>query len=727
MSYNPVRGNKISEVGANSSSTLLGAGGTFTGTWEDVRDYTTIAVTILTGNVTDGTLYMDLSMDGGTTFVTIPFTVNDSTFNLPRIINRAESHFRVRYVNGTTAQTGFFNIQTSYNNGGTLSLNYNVAGVINAENDVTLVKSVIAGEVEDASGGVTGQYDNVHITSQRAMKTSITPDILYEATRPTDPVIPTGAGITIDPVLNAEANVLDSGWMPATQYGGGSLINVISDTTLSVYVMNASDELGNNLIGDSTPTIVSNPGVPAATGAAFFDNYVRIVIVNTSGSSATEYAIRLVGNQVPAPPVFTSLDQQVFDFYPAPLTRSVSVGRDSNNVYTNTPSPGVNLANSTQALLGIGATFTGDWVNVSSYGEIKVTTNTDVPGDCFLQLSHDGVTVDTSLNLPPQFTEGPNDYRFIHSINPSIPYFRVVYTNGSVAQTIFKLSTLFLVSSGDGFVSRATQVLDRYTDVKNLRVVNNPTEDRNFGLVNYQVQKRKFGYNSTVASTAFETVWAGAALGGTLNYVFPQSAETVRIKAGGNINDTSGGTGARSVTVYGLDNNWNEVEETIVTNGASASDATTTFFFRVNRVEVTTSGTYGGSNLGIIKVEQTTSLIEMAYIDIGIGVTQQTVYTVPANKTMFISKIKASVGDENSADIRLFHIDYVDDITAPFTSVKRYEWGLEDYRGASTFRFDSYLKFKEKNDIIVDSKRITGPGTARVSVDLDFILVNNNI
>ena len=37
-------------------------------------------------------------------------------------------------------------------------------------------------------------------------------------------------------------------------------------------------------------------------------------------------------------------------------------------------------------------------------------------------------------------------------------------------------------------------------------------------------------------------------------YTFPQVAETLRVKAGGNVNDdNSGGTGARTVQVYFLD------------------------------------------------------------------------------------------------------------------------------------------------------------------------------
>ena len=293
-----------------------------------------------------------------------------------------------------------------------------------------------------------------------------------------------------------------------------------------------------------------------------------------------------------------------------------------------------------------------------------------------------------------------------------------------MAQTLFKLTTTLLVSTGNGFVGRATTVLDRYTDVKTNRVVNEPVDDRNFGLVNYQSQIRKFGTNKSVAA-ALETIWAGADNGGALLYVFPTTAETLRVKAGGDANDTSAGTGARTLTVFGLDENWNEVSETLTLAGASASAATTATFYRVNKVSIDTCGTYGGANTGVIVIENTSALQELAYIAVEEGNTSQSIYTVPAGKTAYIKKLNPQVSQNNSANISLYHIDNADDFVAPFTSVRHLEWQVLDFTGVENIKFDTYPVFLEKNDIFFEGNKETGSGTAGVTVEFELILVDN--
>ena len=57
---------------ANSTTDLLTGGATFTGVWEDVTNYTSVAVAVLGSLATDGILYFDVSSDGGATFNSIP-------------------------------------------------------------------------------------------------------------------------------------------------------------------------------------------------------------------------------------------------------------------------------------------------------------------------------------------------------------------------------------------------------------------------------------------------------------------------------------------------------------------------------------------------------------------------------------------------------------------------------------------------------------------------------
>ena len=67
----------------------------------------------------------------------------------------------------------------------------------------------------------------------------------------------------------------------------------------------------------------------------------------------------------------------------------------------------------------------------------------------------------------------------------------------------------------------------------------------------------KFGINGDVG-TSVETVWAQ---GGT--YVYPASATVMKISSS-SADDASGGTGARTIAIFGLDANYNEISESVL-------------------------------------------------------------------------------------------------------------------------------------------------------------------
>ena len=156
------RGNIVAEPfndvsSANSTAVLLTGGSTFTGAWEDVTSYTTVAVAVLGSLPTDGTLYFDLSTDAGSTFTSVPASVGDATFAVPRILNVVESHVRIRYVNGTTAMTGTFSLQTKYSNGQQMALLSPLDGFINSENPATLVRPGTDFDLDVSRKHIVGQ------------------------------------------------------------------------------------------------------------------------------------------------------------------------------------------------------------------------------------------------------------------------------------------------------------------------------------------------------------------------------------------------------------------------------------------------------------------------------------------------------------------------------------------------------------------------------------------
>ena len=221
----------------------------------------------------------------------------------------------------------------------------------------------------------------------------------------------------------------------------------------------------------------------------------------------------------------------------------------------------------------------------------------------------------------------------------------------------------------------------------------------------------KFGYNDAVG-TSYEAVDPS----GDFNWL--TSAETVRIAAGGNAADTAAGVGAREVTVYGLDEDFNEVDEAIATAGASASSSTTQTFIRVFRVKVTASGAYGAANTGDIAIETTggTGLTTLLADE---GQSQYAAYTVPAGKTAHVHSISVFVDSGKNTTVRMFARSNADTTEAPFTApqVKLLMPGLQ---AGGELLPKTPLVFHEKTDIYFEAK--VDSTTAGVAVDFEIEL-----
>lgn len=137
----------------------------------------------------------------------------------------------------------------------------------------------------------------------------------------------------------------------------------------------------------------------------------------------------------------------------------------------------------------------------------------------------------------------------------------------------------------------------------------------------------KFGRNSDIDTAAAEDVWEG---GGTYSG-FPTGApETVEVFSG-SANDTSAGTGARTVRITGLKTSSSAAYETedLTLNGTTAVTSSSTWY-RVNRMVVLTAGS-GGQNAGILTCRHTTTAANV-FVNVAVGYNQSTVaaYTVPA-------------------------------------------------------------------------------------------------
>ena len=145
----------------------------------------------------------------------------------------------------------------------------------------------------------------------------------------------------------------------------------------------------------------------------------------------------------------------------------------------------------------------------------------------------------------------------------------------------------------------------------------------------------KFGYNPDVNGDE-ETVWTQ---GG--NIPWPTSAVTMFVSSS-SVNDTSGGSGANTILIQGLDEDYNEIEETITLNGQTQV-ATQLSYLRVYRSFVTLAGSSGTSG-GTIYIGSSGATGGVpngtVYANLGIGnQTQIAAYTVPAGHTLYLDEI----------------------------------------------------------------------------------------
>ncbi len=155
-----------------------------------------------------------------------------------------------------------------------------------------------------------------------------------------------------------------------------------------------------------------------------------------------------------------------------------------------------------------------------------------------------------------------------------------------------------------------------------------------------------FGFNPDVDTTQV-SVWPLPSL-----ITFPAAAIQMTVSST-SANDTSSGTGARTIVVQGLDASYNEVTETVTLNGQTAVTMTASLL-RVNYAYVTTAGSsnsaegdiYIGTGTVTAGVPATTyDIIKLDYNNTTTGS-----YTIPAGYTGYVSQGLFSSGQTGGSN-----------------------------------------------------------------------------
>jgi len=375
--------------------------------------------------------------------------------------------------------------------------------------------------------------------------------------------------------------------------------------------------------------------------------------------------------------------------------------------------------NSTTPLTGA-ATFTGT-AEQNDHPDVMCSCYADVAGTLYFDFSVDGTNWRTFPTAGFVVAAGIHEF---HTAVKGPRYFRVRFINGASAQSTFQLYTYY------GTFRQPNAPLNQAYGLDSDSILTRPSMpwlDVSRGLTTGHTVVKKFGRYTSIG-TSFTPV----ARLGVYNTPQAASATTLRIKAGGNANDTAAGSGAREVTLEGLDENFAYATEAVATAGASASSATTTTFTRLFRAYVSSSGTYAtsaaGSHSATITIENGaggTDWAEIDATDFPLSQTEIAAYSVASGYTayVFLDDITIETNGK-TVDVLFFQRATADDSAAPYSAMRVVAAlygltpGIQDLAG----RVVPYGPFVGPCDMGFMAKVDTGTGG--VSAEFEIHLLN---
>lgn len=237
------------------------------------------------------------------------------------------------------------------------------------------------------------------------------------------------------------------------------------------------------------------------------------------------------------------------------------------------------------------------------------------------------------------------------------------------------------------------------------------------GQVAWHTPVTVWGYNPDVDNT-LETVWGD---GGTVSYI--SAAGTMNVSSS-STDDASGGTGARTIVIQGLDSNFSEISETITLNGQNTV-TTTNSFLHINYIYVATAGS-GAKNAGVIYIGSglnTLGVPAVAYgaIYTGLNASTSAVYTIPAGYTAYVVNGGISAGQASGSSEVVGYLTVMD----PVTKLHRVVSAAAFNNGVAEYDFKLPLKILEKHTI--EARAIGKSNNNSVAAHFQLILIKNDV
>lgn len=250
----------------------------------------------------------------------------------------------------------------------------------------------------------------------------------------------------------------------------------------------------------------------------------------------------------------------------------------------------------------------------------------------------------------------------------------------------------------------------------------------------------KFGRHDDIQAAVGEDIFSYGA-----DFYYPTSAATVAAFSHSASDDGTSsplGSGARSVRVYGLDGNYNEISEEIILNAATPVTSTLEFLrvWRVKCLDVGSGGVNAGNILVISNASTASPQDVIGFVTAGNGQSEQAQYTIPAGWTGHIISGAGSVLEkvgagpkETSAHVKFYIRDYQADtspLSAPGTTNNYESWRMVqsvdlNSRGSTVAPITTISKILERSDLRAAGE--VSVNDSSVDVRFNMVLVKNTI
>ena len=220
----------------------------------------------------------------------------------------------------------------------------------------------------------------------------------------------------------------------------------------------------------------------------------------------------------------------------------------------------------------------------------------------------------------------------------------------------------------------------------------------------------KFGYNNSVG-TSQEEIWN---VGGIEAYL--STAERMNIVSTSVEDDADknpAGTGAYTLTIFGLNNDWEEISETVTLNGQS-NVLTTNSYLRVFRMVVNSAGS-SGSNVGTITSTASISSSVHAQINPTDNQTLKINFSIPFDKYGIITHAEIGCAKSDDCEIR-FKV-------RPFGEVFQTKRLLNFFQSTVSFSNIIPILLPPKSDITITA--LSAAGGVKVSANIDYYLIDS--